>query len=76
MYNKPISVLLADSKEKAKIAWAGMKLHYNSVEEINPTDTFGGIHGVIFLLTSSEIKIPHPHRSFETHSVYEFIRGI
>ena len=74
--NKPISVLLADSQEKAEIAWAGMKLHHNRVEEINPTDTFGGVHGVIFLLTSTEVKIPHPHRSFETRSVYEFTRGI
>jgi hypothetical protein len=49
---KPISVLLADSREKADIAWAGMQDTPHSVEEIDPTDDSVGVHGVVFLLTS------------------------
>ena len=50
--NKPISVLLSESREKADIAWAGMQDTPHSVEEIDPADNSSGVHGVVFLLTS------------------------
>ena len=49
----PISVLLAESREKADIAWAGMKDTPHNVEEIDPNDTSVGVHGLVFLLTST-----------------------
>jgi len=54
---KPTSVLLADSVEKAHIAWMGMKDSPHSVEEIDPLAENLGMHGVAFLLTSREIEI-------------------
>lgn len=50
----PTSVLLADSREKADIAWMGMKEYPHTVEEIDPTNDDLGLHGVAFLLTSIE----------------------
>lgn len=51
----PIGVLLADNREKADIAWAGMGVSIYSVEEIDPNDQNNrGIHGLIILLTSTE----------------------
>ena len=72
----PIGVLLADSEEKALIAWAGMKAQVNRVEVIDPNDVYGGVHGVVFLLTADKVEIPHPHRSYEKRSVYLFRRGL
>ncbi len=53
-YNKePLSVLLADSKEKANLVWMGMSLQAHSVEEINPNSDLG-VNGAAILLTSTE----------------------
>ena len=52
----PLSVLLADSSEKADIAWAGMNDIPHHIEEIDPTRDDLGIHGVVFLLTSKKIN--------------------
>lgn len=71
---KPISVLLADSAEKAHIAWAGMKDTPHSVEEIDPLDEDLGVHGVVFLLTSKKRRVG----GFGSNSVdyREFKRGL
>lgn len=58
----PISVLLADSREKADIAWMGMKDTPHSVEEIDPNDAELGMHGVAFLLTSIKRNSNHSSR--------------
>ena len=50
-----VGVLLADKREKADIAWAGMNLSPYSVEEIDPIKTTG-IYGVVFLLTSEKVE--------------------
>lgn len=50
----PIGVLMSESQEKAEIAWAGMGAQVHNVEEIDPNNTTGGVHGVIFLLTSTK----------------------
>ena len=49
---EPTSVLLAEDRKSADIAWAGMKECPHSVEEIDPTSKDIGVHGVAFLLTS------------------------
>lgn len=51
--SNPISILMADSREKADIAWMGMNDSPVSVEEIDPQDDLG-IHGIVFVLTSIE----------------------
>jgi hypothetical protein len=53
--SNPISVLTADSREKADIAWAGMQDTPHSVEEIDISGPIG-IHGVAFLLTSRNLR--------------------
>lgn len=53
--DEPISVLLADNKEKAHIAWAGMNDQPHRVEEIDP-DSDLGVYGVAFLLTSQKVS--------------------
>jgi len=53
----PTGVLLADSIEKAHIAWAGMKDTPHHIEEIDPSSNNLGIHGVVFLLTSVEEEV-------------------
>ena len=50
--NVPQGVLLSDSQEKAEIAWTGMGTNVHRVEEIDPNNDIGGIHGVVFLLTT------------------------
>ena len=51
----PMSVLLAESRRDADIAWAGMDDTPHEVEEIDPMNLDGlGVHGVVFLLTSSK----------------------
>lgn len=52
-YQNPTGVMLADSEEKAQIAWMGMKNYPHSVEEIDPNDDIG-MYGVAFILTSTE----------------------
>lgn len=52
--NEPISVLLAQNKEQADIAWAGMKESPHHVEEIDPANNNIGVHGLAFILTSTE----------------------
>lgn len=49
----PTGVLLADSREKAEIAWSAMNDLPYSIEEIDP-GTVTGIHGLVFLLTSQK----------------------
>ena len=51
----PISVLLAETLEKANIAWMGMKDQPHSVEMIDPDDEIG-MHGVVILLTSTKCR--------------------
>ena len=51
--NIPMGLLLADSKDKAEIAWSAMKDMPHSIETIDP-DTCPGINGLSFLLTSTE----------------------
>ena len=52
--NKPLGVLLAESKDKANLAWSMLDGPCHHVEEIDP-QTIDSLHGVIFLLTSSPI---------------------
>jgi hypothetical protein len=54
--NNPTGLLLSDSLEKAHIAWAGMKVTVDHVEEIDPSDESLGVHGVAFILTSTEMS--------------------
>lgn len=49
----PIGVLLADSQDKAAIAWAAMNDIPHSIEEIDPQNVIG-THGCVFLLTSTK----------------------
>jgi len=50
--DEPLAVLLADSKEKADIAFTSMQLPYDHAEEIDPSEV-QGMHGVCYLLTST-----------------------
>lgn len=78
-YNgKPTSVLLADNKEKAEIAWMGMNDIPHSIEEIDPVNDELGIHGVAFLLTSTERntrEIESNRSGFEGVDFRHFVRG-
>lgn len=51
----PISVLLAESREKADLVWMGMGVEPMHVEEIDPSSNIGS-NGVCILLTSKKIK--------------------
>jgi len=52
--SNPIAVILADDAEKAAIAFMGMDIQMHSCEEIDPAAENLGMHGVAFLLTSTE----------------------
>lgn len=69
---RPTSVLLAESREKAEIFWAGMGESPIEVEEISP-DTEPGIHGVAVLLSSAERRIGGV---FDGEIVRVFKRGL
>lgn len=63
---QPVGVLLAETQDRAELAWAAMGDPAFTVEEIDPAmpGYHGGLHGVVFLLTSkkkhsSEINTRH-----------------
>ena len=55
-YDKtPMGVLLADSQDKAEIAWAAMADTPHTIEEIDPSIA-KGVNGLVFLLTSTKVN--------------------
>jgi len=51
--NEPVAVIMAIDKKDAEIALAGMNEPAKHIEEIDPS-TVIGVHGVVFLLTSTK----------------------
>lgn len=72
---KPISVLLAQNREQADIAWAAMRDIPHSVEEIDPTQNNIGVHGLVFLLTSTERNTSEYRHSMEGAKFRDWKRG-
>ena len=61
---EPTGVLLADSQEKAELVWLGAGQSPHSVDVIDPASTALGVHGVVTLLSSQEVrKIDLDHKS-------------
>ena len=61
--NQPTGVLLAESEEKASIAWMGMGVHPDHIEEIDPNNPNLGMYGVVLLLTSETFNF-HPSKLY------------
>lgn len=51
----PTSVLIAEDRMRADIAWAGMNEIPHKVEELD-CNNMKGVHGLVFLLTSTKMN--------------------
>ena len=75
--DEPLSVLLAETRQKADIVWAAMKEYPHHVEEITQKDMNNqnlGIHGVVFLLCSGEVTFQDING--RTQTIRKFRRGL
>jgi hypothetical protein len=73
--DEPISVLLADDRGKAFIAWAGMNDTPHRVEEIDPAEV-SGVNGLVFLLTSTEVNTRELPNRLEGIDFRKWKRGV
>ena len=51
---EPTAVILAPNRQMAEVSFQAMGAEAHTVEEIDPNADNLGVHGVVFLLTSSE----------------------
>jgi len=73
---KPTSLLMAEKREQADIAWAAMKDVPHSVEEIDTENPNAGVHGLVFILTSEKVSSREYDHRVGGFTFREWKRGI